>query len=195
MEISAGLVKQLRDKTNAGFTDCKTALTESNGDFEKAIDILRIKGQAVALKKAGRATNSGLIESYIHPGNRLGVLLDVACETDFVAKNELFRQFVRDVAMQIAAARPVCVTKEEVPADLVEKEKAIYTEQIKGKPQNIVDKILEGKLEKFYGEICLLHQVFVKDNTKKISDLLTQKIHELGENIIIRRFVRYELGE
>lgn len=194
MEITASMVKELRDKTNAGFIDCKNALKESAGDIEKAISLLRKRGQAVALKKAGRETKAGLVDCYIHAGSRLGVLVEVDCETDFVAKNEIFQQFVKDVAMHIAAANPVCIKREEVPADLVEKEKDIFMEQVKGKPENVVEKILEGKLDKFYSEICLIDQTFVKDNTKKISDLLTDMIHQLGENIIIKKFTRFEVG-
>ena len=195
MEISASLVKELRDKTNAGFIDCKKALAETEGDIEKAIAVLRKRGQAVALKKSGRETKAGVVESYIHPGNRVGVLIEIDCETDFVAKNALFQQFIKDVAMQIAAARPVAIKPEDVPADLIEKEKDIYADQVKGKPAEMVEKILDGKLQKFFSEVCLLNQIFVKDNTKKISDLLTEKIHELGENIVIKRFARYEIGE
>lgn len=193
-EISAGLVKELREKTNVGFMDCKKALEVSAGDIEKAIEYLRKQGQAVAQKKASRTANDGLVSSYIHLGGKIGVLVEVNCETDFVAKNEQFAAFVKDIAMQIAAAKPLYVSRDEVPADIVSKEKEIYAEQIKDKPAQVIEKIVQGKLDKYFAEVCLLEQAFIKDQNIKIKDLLTAKIQSIGENIIIRRFVRYEVG-
>jgi len=195
MEITSDLVKQLREKTNAGIMNCKEALKESNGDLEKAVEYLRKKGLSVAAKKAGRTTKEGLISSYIHLGGRIGVLVEINCETDFVARNQVFQDFVKEICMQIAAANPLYVERVEVPEDLVQKEKEIFKSQIKDKPDNIVEKILEGKLEKFYSEICLLEQVYIKDSAVKIDQMLKNKIAELGENIIIKRFSRFQLGE
>ncbi len=194
-EITAQLVKTLREKTNVGMMECKAALAEANGDLEAAETILRKKGIAKAEKKADRQAKEGIIASYIHLGGRVGVLIEVNCETDFVAKNENFQAFVKDVTLHIAAANPKYVTREEVPADLIAKEKEIAAEQVKGKPANIVDKIVEGKLEKIYGDFCLMEQAYIKDDSKTITDLVKGKIAELGENIVIRRFVRYAVGE
>ncbi len=191
------LVKELREKTGAGILDCQKALVESGNDIEKAIEHLRQKGLAAAQKKAGRETNEGLIAAYIHPGSRIGVLVEVNCETDFVARNEEFQSFVKDLALQVAASSPSFVKREDVPARILEKEQSIYQAQAKelGKPAAAWPKIIEGKLEKFYQENCLLEQVFIKDPTVTIKELLTQKIAKIGENITIRRFTRYQLGQ
>jgi elongation factor Ts len=197
MEISAGLVKELREKTGAGMMDCKKALSETSGDFEKAIEYLRKKGIASAAKKAGRATKEGLVTSYIHGEGKVGVLLEVNCETDFVARTEQFRQLVKDVSMHIAAAAPQWVSPEEVPADILAKEKeiAIAQMQASGKPAAVLEKIAEGKVKKFFEDTCLLQQKFVKDPNKSIEELLKETIATLGENIMLRRFVRFQLGE
>ncbi len=197
MEISASLVKELREKTGAGMMDCKKALTETSGDFEKAIDYLRKKGIASASKKSGRLTKEGAVTSYIHGEGKVGVLLEVNCETDFVARTEQFRQFVKDVAMHIAAANPQWVRSDEVPAATLEKEKEIAVAQMQasGKPAAVLEKIAEGKLKKFFEDHCLLHQVFVKDPNKTMEQLLKESIAALGENISIRRFSRFVLGE
>jgi elongation factor Ts len=196
MAGTSTLVKELREKTGAGILDCQKALVESGNDIEKAIEHLRQKGLAAAQKKAGRETNEGLISSYIHPGNRIGVLVEVNCETDFVARNEEFQAFVRDLALQIAASSPSYVKREDISPALIEKEKQIYLAQAKemGKPEPAWPKIVEGKLEKFYQESCLLEQSFVKDPTVTIKDILSQKVAKIGENIAIRRFTRYQLG-
>jgi len=197
MEISANLVKELREKTGAGMMDCKKALGEASGDFEKAIEYLRKKGIASAAKKAGRLTKEGSVSSYIHGEGRVGVLLEVNCETDFVARTEQFRQFVKDISMHIAAASPQWVFPEEVPADVIAKEKEIAVAQMQasGKPAAVLEKIAEGKIKKFYEDTCLMHQVFVKDPGKTVDQLLKELIATLGENIAIRRFTRYALGE
>jgi elongation factor Ts len=196
-EITAAVVKELREKTGAGMMDCKNALKEVNGDMEKAIEVLRTKGIARASKKADRAVNEGRIEAYIHPGSKLGVLLEINCETDFVAKTDDFASFSRDVAMQIAASSPLFIKREDVDQDTIDKEMKIYREQAKeqGKPDNIIDKIASGKLDKFYSEICLMEQPFVKDPDKTIENLVTETIAKLGENITIRRFTRFKIGE
>jgi elongation factor Ts len=194
-EIDPQLVKQLREKTNAGFMDCKRALVESGGDLDKAETILRTKGIANAGKKASRATKEGVVASYIHLQGKVGVLVEVNCETDFVARNENFREFVKDITLHIAAAHPLYVSRSDVPGNLIEAEREIYKAQVKGKPENVADKIVEGKLEKFYSTVCLLEQGFIKNPDMTIRDLLNGKIEELGENIIIRRFVRYLVGE
>jgi len=194
-EITAQLVKTLREKTNVGMMECKNALTEANGDLEAAETILRKKGIAKAEKKADRQAKEGIVASYIHLGGRVGVLIEVNCETDFVAKNENFQSFVRDITLHIAAANPKFLSREEVSPELIAKEREIAAEQVKGKPANIVDKIVEGKLEKIYSDLCLLEQPFIKDDKKTITDVVKGKIAELGENIIIRRFVRYATGE
>jgi len=197
MASNSTLVKELREKTGAGILDCQKALTEAGNDIEKAIEHLRQKGLAAAQKKAGRETNEGLVESYIHPGSRIGVLVEVNCETDFVARNDEFKGFVKDLCLQIAASSPAFVKREDIPAALVEKEKAIYLAQAKemGKPEPAWAKIVEGKLEKFYQESCLLEQSFIKDPSVFIKDLLAQKIAKIGENISVRRFTRYQLGQ
>ena len=197
MEIKPEQVKELRQKSNAGMMDCKKALLETKGDLAKAEEVLRERGLAQATKKASRATKEGIIESYIHHGAKIGVLLEVNCETDFVARNEMFKSFVHDIALHIAAANPLYVTTEEVPGDIVEKEKEIYRKQAlnDGKPEKIVDKIAEGRIKKYYEETVLLEQAFVKDPDKKIGDLLTEKIATIGENMVIKRFCRYVLGE
>jgi elongation factor Ts len=197
MAGSSQLVKELREKTGAGILDCQKALTENGDDIEKAIDYLRQKGLAAAAKKAGRETNQGLIHSYIHMGGKIGVLIEVNCETDFVARNEEFKAFVNDLALQIAAANPSYVKRDDIPADLVEREKAIFEGQAKelGKPPAALPKIVEGKLEKFYQENCLLEQSFIKDPTVTVKDLVAQKISKIGENMNIRRFTRFQLGE
>lgn len=195
MEISADIVKQLRDKTNAGMMDCKKALQEAGGDVEKATDLLRKRGLAIAAKKSSRATKEGIVAAYIHSNNKVGVLIEVCCESDFVAKNTDFQAFVKDLTLQIASAVPRYVSREQVPAEVIEREKEIYRDQVKGKPANIVEKIIEGKLEKFYQEVCLVDQLFVKDDKRTINDLIKEKIAQLGENIAIRRFVRFQVGE
>ena len=195
MEINPQVVKQLREKTNAGMMDCKRALTEAGGDLEKAEAVLRTKGIASAGKKSSRATKEGIVASYIHLQGKVGVLVEVNCETDFVAKNEGFRAFVKDITLHIAAAQPLYVGRDEVPAATVESEKAIYAAQVKGKPENITAKIVEGKLDKFYSTVCLLEQGFIKDPDQTIKELVASKIAEIGENIIIRRFTRYSVGD
>ncbi|MFS0869688.1 translation elongation factor Ts [Paenibacillus xylanilyticus] len=197
MAVNASAVKELREKTGAGMLDCKKALEEANGDITKAAEILREKGLSAAANKAGRAATEGTVESYIHAGGRIGVLVEVNCETDFVGKTDQFKEFVKDIAMQIAAASPKYVTREEVPADELEKEKEILKAQAlnEGKPEKIVEKMVEGRISKYYEEYCLMEQTFVKDPDKTISQLLNEKISQIGENISIRRFVRYELGE
>jgi elongation factor Ts len=193
--IDPKIVKQLREKTNAGMMDCKRALEEASGDFDKAETILRTKGIASASKKATRATKEGIVASYIHLQGKVGVLVEVNCETDFVAKNENFRGFVKDITLHIAAAHPLYVSREDVPGKLIEAEREIYKAQVTGKPANVVDKIVDGKLDKFYSTVCLLEQGFIKNPDVTIKDLLSSKIAELGENIIIRRFTRYLVGE
>ncbi|MGZ5503263.1 MAG: translation elongation factor Ts [Chthoniobacterales bacterium] len=195
VDINPQLVRQLREKTNAGMMDCKRALEEAGGDLEKAEAILRTKGIASAGKKASRATKEGIVASYIHLQGKVGVLVEVNCETDFVAKNENFREFVKDITLHIAAAHPLYVSRDEVPAKMVESERAIYAGQVKGKPENVLAKIVEGKLDKFYGSVCLLDQGFIKNPDQTIKELVATKIAELGENIIIRRFTRYAVGE
>jgi elongation factor Ts len=192
--ITAQMVSELREKTGAGLLDCKKALTESNANLEEAITILRKKGAASAAKKADRTTKEGLIESYIHVGGKVGVLLEVNCETDFVARNEEFRAFCKDVCLQIAAANPLFVAREEVPEAELTKEREIAVAQVQGKPPAAVQKIVEGKLEKFYSTICLLDQPFVKLPEKSVKEVLTEKVAKMGENIQVRRFTRYPLG-
>ena len=195
MEIDPQLVKKLREKTNAGMMDCKRALTDAGGNFDRAEQILREKGIASASKKASRATKEGIVASYIHQQGKVGVLVEVNCETDFVAKNQNFRDFVKDITLHIAAAHPLYVSREQVPGNLIEAEREIYKAQVKGKPANVVDKIVDGKLDKFYSTVCLLEQGFIKNPEQTIGDLLKAKIGELGENIVIRRFTRYLMGE
>ena len=194
-EIDPKLIKQLREKTNAGYMDCKRALEEAGGDLTKAETILRTKGIASADKKASRATKEGIVASYIHLQGKVGVLVEVNCETDFVAKNENFRGFVKDITLHIAAAHPLYVSRDNVPAKLVEAEREIYKAQVKDKPANVINKIVDGKLDKFYSTVCLLEQGFIKNPDQTINDLIKSKIAELGENIVIRRFTRYLMGE
>ncbi len=195
--ISAAMVKELRDKTGAGIMDCKAALTESDGNIEAAIDFLRKKGIATAKKRAGRAASEGTIQSYIHMGGKIGVMVEVNCETDFVAKNDDFRDFAKNIAMHIAATNPVGIIPEDVPEDIIEKEKDIYRAQAleTGKPENILDKIAEGKLRKFFKENCLLQQPYVRDPDMTVEDLLNENIGKIGENITIRRFCRFQIGD
>ncbi len=196
MNVSAEMVKELREKTGAGLMDCKRALSDSAGDMEKAIDFLRQKGLASAAKKASRSASEGLIGSYIHM-DKLGVMVEVNCETDFVARTDDFRGLVKDIAMHIAAANPPYISREDVSSEIIEREKEIYRAQVVNKPPQVVEKILEGKLEKFYSDTCLLEQVFIKDpdGKKKVKELITEKVAKLGENIIVRRFARFQLGE
>jgi len=194
-EIDPQLVRQLRNKTNAGIMDCKRALAETGGDLEKAEAVLRTKGIAGASKKASRATKEGIVASYIHLQGKVGVLVEVNCETDFVAKNEKFREFVKDITLHIAAAHPLYVHREEVPAQLIESERSIYEGQVKGKPENVISKIVDGKLDKFYSTVCLMEQGFIKNPDQTVKELVSTKIAELGENIVIRRFTRYLVGE
>lgn len=197
MSSLSALVKELRGKTGAGILDCQKALQDTENNVEKAIDLLRQKGLAAAQKKAGRETKEGIISSYIHSGSKIGVLIEVNCETDFVARNEEFQAFVKEVALQVAASHPLYVKREDVPADLIEREKKIYLAQMKesGKPEGTWEKIITGKLEKYYQEQCLLEQGFIKDPSISIQDLLSQKIAKLGENLTISRFTRYQLGQ
>lgn len=196
-EITAGLVKELRERTGAGMMDCKKALSATDGDLEKAIDFLREKGLAAAAKKAGRVAAEGLVEAYIHGGGRIGVLVEVNCETDFVAKTDAFKELVKDIAMHIAATNPSYLKREEVPTAELEHEQAVLAEQARneGKPEKIIEKMVAGRIEKYYKEVCLMEQPFVKDPDKTISDLITESIAKIGENISIRRFTRYQLGE
>ncbi|MDN5346675.1 MAG: elongation factor Ts [Clostridia bacterium] len=195
--ISAETVKELRSRTGAGMMDCKRALEETGGDMEKAIEYLRKKGLAAAAKRAGRTASEGLVEAYIHGGGRIGVLIEVNCETDFVAKTEDFRDLVHNLAMQVAAARPQYISREDVPEEVIAKEKEILRAQAlnEGKPEKVVERIVEGRLEKFFQENCLLEQPFIKDMDCTVKDLINEKIAKLGENIVVRRFCRYEVGE
>lgn len=197
MAFSAKDVQALREMTGVGMMDCKKALTEANGDTEKAIDLLREKGLAAAAKKAGRIAAEGLVESYIHGGGRIGVLVEINCETDFVAKTPEYKEFCRDIAMQIAASSPEYVRREEVPEDVLERERNVARQAAinDGKPEKILDRIVEGRIEKFYKEVCLLEQVYIKDNDKTVQQVITDKIATIGENISVRRFVRYQVGE
>lgn len=197
MEIAAKTVKELRDMTGAGMMDCKKALIESNGDVEKAVNFLRQQGLSKAAKKADRTANEGLIYSYIHPGSKLGVLLEINCETDFVARTDDFQVLAKDIAMQIAAANPLVIERGQLDPSLIEKEKEIYRTQAlnEGKPEKVIDKIIEGRLSKYYQEVVLLEQPFVKDEDTAVKDLLNNTIAKLGENIVIRRFVRFRMGE
>lgn len=197
MAITAAMVKELRELTGAGMLDCKNALDKANGDIKKASEILREQGLSAAAKKAGRIATEGVVESYIHAGGRIGVLVEINCETDFVAKTDQFKEFCKDIAMQIAAANPRYVRREEAPQEELDKEREILRAQAlnEGKPAHIVDKMVEGRMSKYYEEFCLLEQTFIKDPDKTISGLLNEKVGQIGENISIRRFVRYELGE
>ena len=197
LTIDANTVKQLRDKTGAGMMDCKNALKESNGDLDGALDYLRKSGAAKAEKKGSRETKEGIVYSYIHAGGRLGVMIEVNCETDFVAKTDGFIELSHNLAMQIAATNPISLDKNSVPDDIIAKEKEIYTEQAKssGKPENIIEKMVEGRLSKFFQENCLMEQAYIKDSDKKVSDLMTETIATLGENITISKFTRFAVGE
>lgn len=197
MEITAKMIKELREKTGAGIMDCKAALKEANGDEEKAVDILRKKGIAAAAKKVGRATSEGLIHAYIHAGGKIGVMVEINCETDFVARTDEFKSFVHDIAMHIAAAEPRFVSQEEVTEADLSREREIYLEQARaeGKPDNVVEKIVDGKMKKFYSQVCLLDQPFVKDQDKTVATLVKEAVAKFGENINISRFVRFKLGE
>jgi len=197
LEISASLVKELRDKTGVGVMDCKKALKECNGDINQAIDYLRKKGISTAKKRGGRVTSEGQVQSYIHAGGKIGVLVEVNCETDFTGKTEDFSDFVKNVAMQIAATNPISIDREGIPSDILEKEREIYATQAResGKPEKIIDKIVEGKLKKFYAEACLLEQDYVKNPDITVQDLLHEMMAKTGENIAVKRFVRFQLGE
>ena len=197
MEISASSVKELREKTGAGMIDCKKALGECGGDVQKAIDYLRQKGLAAAAKKADRVAADGAVGAYVHPGGKIGVLVEINCETDFVARTAEFQMLVKDIAMQVAAANPKYVKREEVSPQDLDKEKSIYRQQAleTGKPEKVVDKIVDGKIERFYSEVCLLEQAFIKDPDKKVAEVVNDAIARLGENIQVRRFARYHLGE
>ena len=196
-ESTAGMIKELRERTGAGFMDCKKALQETQGDMDKAVDYLREKGLAAAAKKAGRIAAEGLVDAYIHLGGRVGVLIEVNCETDFVAKTDAFKQFVKDMAMQVAASKPNYVSRDEVPEAVLEREKNIYRAAAlnEGKPEKIVDRIVEGRMERFFKEVCLLEQPYIKDPDKTVQELLQEMISQIGENIAIRRFARFELVE
>ena len=195
MEISAAMVKKLRDQTGAGMMECKAALTEANGNIEEATTILRKRGLAQATKKAGRTTNEGLIGSYIHMGGKIGVLVEINCESDFVARTEDFQNLAREVAMHVAAASPQFVKREDVPAELLERERAIYRDQVKDKPAQVIDKIVEGKVNSFYEQVCLLDQPSIRDPKMTIGALVQQAVAKMGENISIARFVRFKLGD
>ena len=197
MEVTANMVKELREKSGAGMMDCKKALADAGGDGQKAYDLLRQKGLAAAAKKADRVATDGAVGAYVHAGGKIGVLVEINCETDFVARTAEFQTLLKDIAMQIAAANPRCVRREEVTAADLDKEKAIYRQQAleSGKPEKIVDKIVEGKIDKFYSEVCLLEQSFIKDQDKKVVDVINDAIARLGEKIQVRRFTRYNLGE
>lgn len=202
MEITSQMVKELRDKTNAGMMDCKKALSETGGDMEKAIDFLRKKGLAVAQKRADRATSEGVIETYIHAGGKLGVMVEIGCETDFVAKSDMFKAFAKDVAMHIAASNPLAIKREDIPADLVARETEIFKTQLeeadkksgKPKPPEIAAKIITGKLDKYFSDVCLLEQIFVKNDKLTIQDLLNEIVAKIGENIAVKRFARFQVG-
>jgi elongation factor Ts len=197
MEVSAAAVKDLREKTGAGMMDCKKALAESGGDLDKAVDYLRQKGLAAATKKASRTASDGAIGAYVHPGGKIGVLVELNCETDFVARTAEFQNLLKDIAMQIAAANPRYIRSEEIPSEHLEKEREIYRRQAmeSGKPEKVVEKIVEGKIDRFYSEVCLLEQSFIKNPDQKVADVLTEAVGRLGENIQVKRFSRYQLGE
>ncbi len=197
MDITASMVKELRDKTNAGMMDCKEALASAGGDFEKAVEYLRKKGLSAATKRSSRAAKNGMVESYIHMGGKIGVMVEVNCETDFVGKTDNFREMVKDIAMHIAAANPTYLKPEDIPQDVMERERGIYRDQAlaSGKPEKVVDKIIDGKIGKFYEEVCLLNQKFVKDMDITVQTLVNNMIASTGENIVVRRFARFQLGE
>ncbi len=196
-EITAELVKKLRERTGAGMMDCKKALQKSEGDMDKAVDILREQGVASAAKKSGRVVNEGIIYSYIHPGDRLGVLLELNCETDFVARTDDFKTLAKDISMQVAATNPLVTSREDLKEEFIQKEKDIYRAQAKSqdKPEKVIDRIVEGKLEKYFQEVCLLEQPFVKDEHKTVQEIITETIAKLGENITVKRFARFRVGE
>ncbi len=195
-QISAAMVKELRERTDAGMMDCKKALVECDGDMEKAVDFLRKKGLAVAAKRAGRETSEGTVQCYIHAGSKLGVMVELDCETDFVAKTDQFIEFAKDLAMHIAATNPICIRREDAPQDVLDKEREIYAQQAKesGKPENIIDKIVEGRIEKYLKENCLLEQPFVKNPDVTIQDMLNELVGKMGENITVKRFARFQVG-
>jgi len=197
LAITTEMIKELRAATGAGVLDCKKALQETDGDFDRAVEFLRQKGLAAAAKKADREANEGMIGSYIHMGARIAALIEVNCETDFVARTDDFQELVKDLAMQVVAAKPLYVSRDQVPSDILEHERSIYRAQMadSGKPEHILDRIIDGKMNKFYEEVCLLEQPFIKDGGTTVGDLVTQSIARLGENIVVRRFVRYELGQ
>jgi elongation factor Ts len=197
MEVSASAVKELREKTGAGMMDCKKALAECRGDLDKAIDYLRQKGLAAAAKKASRTATDGAVGAYVHPGGKIGVLVELNCETDFVARTAEFQNLLKDIAMQIAAANPRYIRSEEVPSRDLQKEREIYRQQAKetGKPEKVIEKIVDGKIDRFYSEVCLLEQAFIKNPERKVADILTEAMARLGENIQVKRFSRYQLGE
>ncbi|HYB89575.1 MAG TPA: translation elongation factor Ts [Candidatus Binataceae bacterium] len=195
MEVTANLIKELRDKTGAGVMDCKKALAETSGDLEKAVLWLREKGVAQAAKRADRVASEGLIESYIHAGGKLGVLVEINCESDFVARTDIFKTLAREIAMQVAAASPRCVRREDLPAEIIERERQIYAQQAAGKPANVLTKIIEGKVEKFYKEACLLEQSYIRDPNRTVTDLIGEYVGRLNEKIEVRRFVRFQIGE
>ncbi len=190
-------VRELRERTGAGIVDCKNALIETNGDLEQAVEVLRKKGLAQAAKKIGRVTKEGIIDAYIHPGERLGVLVEVNCETDFVSRTPEFRRFVRDITLQIAATDPIAISREDLPKSIIEREKEIYSSQVagSGKPPHIIEKIINNKLEKFYSDVCLLEQPFIKSPEKTVGECIKEQVAKFGENIVIRRFIRFKLGE
>ncbi|MBA3954170.1 translation elongation factor Ts [Candidatus Dependentiae bacterium] len=192
--ISMELIQKLRERTGVGMMDCKKALQEANGDIEQAVDLLRKKGAAVAEKRSDKVTSEGLVHAYIHPGSRIGVMVELNCETDFVARTEDMIKFANDLCMQIAAFRPVCVSSDQVDPQLIEKEKAIYKEQLAGKPAQVMDQIIEGKLQKYFTDVCLLNQTFIKNDKLTVHDMLKEIIAKMGENVKIRRFIRYEVG-
>ena len=194
-EITAALVKELREKSGAGMMHCKKALTATGGDLEKAIDELRKQGLATAQKKSARVTKEGAVDSYIHMGGKIGVLVEVGVETDFVSRSEQFKEFTHDLAMHVAAAFPRWVTRDEVPADVIEREKAIYAEQVEGKPENVIDRIVIGKLDKFFADTCLMEQPFIKDPDRTVEQVRTDLVGVIGENVEVRRFARFQLGE
>lgn len=197
MDITASMVKELRDKTNSGMMDCKEALAASGGDLDKAVEYLRKKGLSAATKRSSRATKNGMVESYIHMGGKIGVMVEVNCETDFVGKTDNFKEMVKDIAMHIAAANPTYLSPEDIPEDVMEGERGIYRDQAlaSGKPEKVIDRIIDGKINKFYEEVCLLNQKFVKDMDITIQTLVNNMIANTGENIVVRRFARFQLGE
>ncbi|SFM41160.1 translation elongation factor Ts (EF-Ts) [Thermodesulforhabdus norvegica] len=197
MAVSMEMIKELRAKTNAGMMDCKRALEATNGDMEKAIDYLRQKGLATAMKRAGKEAKEGLVQAYVHGGGRIGVLVEINCETDFAARSDAFQEFAKNIAMQIAATNPLGVEKEDIPQEIVERERAIYEAQARetGKPENVIQKIVEGKMRKFFEEAALMEQPFIRDPDKTIRDYLNELVAQIGEKVVIRRFTRYQLGE